>query len=219
MKYEIKYKPAFSTIFVTLGSGESITTEAGAMASMDGALTMKTTWFGGFFSALLKSWFGGESLFANTFSNNTNQPRTLVLTQSSVGDIEALPLRGKTFGFESGTYIAHVGNVKLGVRWAGFKSWFSGEGLFKLQASGDGTVFFGGYGGISKKQVSGEFIVDTGHLLAYESTLKMNLGLAGGLFGSVTSGEGFVMKLAGNGDIYMQSRSIDGLVKFLRPKL
>lgn len=219
MRYEIKYKPAFSTIFVTLGAGESITAEAGAMVSMDGALTMKTSWFGGFFSAILKSWFGGESLFANTFINQTNQPRTLVLTQALVGDIEALALEGRTFGFEPGTYIAHVGNVKLGVRWAGFKSWFSGEGLFKLQATGDGIVFFGGYGGISKRRVSGEFVVDTGHLLAYESTLKINLGLAGGLLGSFTSGEGFVMKLVGRGDVYMQSRSIDGLVKFLRPKL
>jgi uncharacterized protein (TIGR00266 family) len=219
MQYEIKYKPAFSTIFVTLGAGESITAEAGAMVSMDGALTMKTSWFGGFFSAILKSWFGGESLFANTFINQTNQPRTLVLTQALVGDIEALALEGRTFGFEPGTYIAHVGNVKLGVRWAGFKSWFSGEGLFKLQATGDGIVFFGGYGGISKRRVSGEFVVDTGHLLAYESTLKINLGLAGGLLGSFTSGEGFVMKLVGRGDVYMQSRSIDGLVKFLRPKL
>ena len=219
MRYEIKYKPAFSTIFVTLGAGESITAEAGAMVSMDGALTMKTSWFGGFFSAILKSWFGGESLFANTFINQTNQPRTLVLTQALVGDIEALALEGRTFGFEPSTYIAHVGNVKLGVRWAGFKSWFSGEGLFKLQATGDGIVFFGGYGGISKRRVSGEFVVDTGHLLAYESTLKINLGLAGGLLGSVTSGEGFVMKLVGRGDVYMQSRSIDGLVKFLRPKL
>jgi uncharacterized protein (TIGR00266 family) len=219
MQYEIKYKPAFSTMFVTLGSGESITAEAGAMASMDGGLTMKTQFFGGFLGGLLKAFFGGESLFCNTFSNTTNQPRTVVLTQSSVGDIEVLELRGRTFGFEGGSYIAHIGNVKLGVRWAGFKSWFSGEGLFKLQASGDGTVFFGGYGGVSKRRIAGEFIVDSGHLLAYENSLKINIGLAGSLVGSVTSGEGFVMRLVGSGDIYMQSRSVDGLVKFLRPKI
>ncbi|MFN3927854.1 MAG: AIM24 family protein, partial [Pseudanabaenaceae cyanobacterium] len=41
MKYEIKYKPSFATIFVTLGAGESITAEAGAMASMDGGLRMQ----------------------------------------------------------------------------------------------------------------------------------------------------------------------------------
>jgi uncharacterized protein (TIGR00266 family) len=219
MQYEIKYKPAFSTLVVSLAPGDSITAEAGAMASMDGGLTMKTHFFGGFFSALLKSWFGGESLFANTFVNKSNKTQTVVLTQSSIGDMEALELRGRTFGFESGCYIAHTGNVKIGVAWAGFQSWFSGEGLFKLQASGNGTVFFGGYGGITKRRVTGEFVVDTGHLLAYESNLKLNLGMAGSLMGSITSGEGLVMRLKGNGEIYMQSRSIDGLVNFLKSKL
>lgn len=219
MQHEIKYKPAFATIVVTLAPGESITAEAGAMASMDGGLTMKTQFFGGFFSALLKSFFGGESLFANTFTNNSDRRHAVVLTQSSIGDIEALELRGRTFGFESGCYIAHTGNVKLGIAWAGFQSWISGEGLFKLQASGDGTVFFGGYGGISKRRISGEFVVDTGHLLAYENSLKLNLGMAGGLVGSITSGEGLVMRLKGSGEIYMQSRSVDGLVNFLKSKL
>lgn len=153
MRYEIKYKPAFSTIFVTLGAGESITAEAGAMVSMDGALTMKTSWFGGFFSAILKSWFGGESLFANTFINQTNQPRTLVLTQALVGDIEALALEGRTFGSEPGTYIAHVGNVKLGVRWAGFKSWFSGRGYSNYRQRGTASSFLEDMGALAK----GEF--------------------------------------------------------------
>ena len=42
MEYEIKYKPAFSAIFVTLEPGEKIVAEAGAMASMDSQVTIKT---------------------------------------------------------------------------------------------------------------------------------------------------------------------------------
>ena len=45
------------------------------------------------------------------------------------------------------------------------------------------------------------------------------LALAGGLVGSMTSGEGLVNRLSGQGEIYLQSRSIDGLVRFLRTKL
>jgi uncharacterized protein (TIGR00266 family) len=106
----------------------------------------------------------------------------------------------------------------MGVQWAGFSSFFAGEGLFKLKLSGQGRVFFGAYGGISQKQINGEFIVDSGHLVAYEPGIKMKLGLAGGLIGSMTSGEGLVNRLSGNGEIYLQSRSIGGLVGFLRPK-
>ncbi|EGJ33028.1 MULTISPECIES: TIGR00266 family protein [Moorena] len=219
MKSEIRYKPAFAAIFVTLDPGESITAEAGAMTSMDAQLTMKTQFSGGFFSGLLKKFFGGESLLVNTFSNQTQQPLNLVLTQSIIGDIAGVELGERSLCFQPGAYICHTTGVKLGVRWAGFKSWFSGEGLFKLKVSGKGTVFFGAYGGLTRKQINGEFIVDTGHLVAYEPGIMMNIGLAGGLLGSVTSGEGFVNRLRGQGEIYLQSRSVDGLVKYLRPKV
>ncbi|HEY9848119.1 MAG TPA: TIGR00266 family protein [Leptolyngbyaceae cyanobacterium] len=220
MKYEIRYKPAFAAIFITLSPGESITAEAGAMTSMDAKFSMKTEFSGGFISGLIKKFFGGETLFVNVFTNQSQQPLNLVLTQSTIGDIGCIDLRGgQEICFQPGAYIAHSPGVKMGVQWAGFKSWISGEGLFKLKLKGNGQVFFGAYGGITKKRISGEFIVDTSHLVAYDSSIKMNIGLAGGLIGSVTSGEGLVNKLSGNGEIYLQSRSIQGLVKYLRPKM
>ena len=47
----------------------------------------------------------------------------------------------------------------------------------------------------------------------------MSIGLSGGLISSLTSGEGLVYRLKGNGVIYLQSRSIEGLVQFLSPKV
>ena len=120
--------------------------------------------------------------------------------------------------FQPGAYIASTPDVKLGVGWAGFSSWFAGEGLFKLKIKGKGTVFFGGYGGISQQYMTQDLIVDNGHLVAYEDGIKMGIGLAGGLLGSMTSGEGFINKLKGKGVIYLQSRSTSGLVKFLSSK-
>lgn len=74
MECNLKYKPAFAAIFVTLEPGESIIAEAGAMVSMDSRLTMKTEFSGGLISALMRKFFGGESLFVNVFSNQTRQP-------------------------------------------------------------------------------------------------------------------------------------------------
>lgn len=220
MKYEIRYKPAFGSIFIELKPGESVTAEAGAMASMDGQIAMTTQFSGGLFSALLKTFLGGETLFVNTFSNPTEIPRNLVLTQASVGDIERVELKaGQEICFQPGAYISHMGGIKMGVRWAGIKSWIVGEGLFKLKLRGPGLVFFGAYGGITERRVQNDFIVDNGHLVAYSPSLKMNLKLAGGLFGSITSGEGLVNRLTGQGKIYLQSRSVDGLAGFLRTKL
>ncbi len=219
MHYEIRYKPAFATLFLTLKPGERIYAEAGAMASMAGHLAMKTQFFGGLVPGLLKAFLGGESLFINLFSNPTGEPKELVLTQSSVGDITTINLSGNELCLQPGAYIAHTPGVNVSLQWAGLASWFSGEGLFKLKLSGTGMVFFGAYGGLSEVMVKDEFTVDTGHLVAYEPGIKMSVALSGGLVGSVTSGEGFINKLQGRGKIYLQSRSVDGLARFLRPRL
>jgi uncharacterized protein (TIGR00266 family) len=219
MKCEIKYKPAFSAIFVTLEPGEKIVAEAGAMASMDSQVTIKTELAGDLFSALAKKFLGGESLFVNVFSNETKQYVNLVLTQPVVGDIAEIELHGKDMYFQPGAYIASTPGIKIGVRWAGWASLIAGEGLFKLRLSGKGKVFFGAYGGITKKAINGQFIVDTGHLVAYEPGIEMGIKLSNGLIGSLTSGEGFVNRLSGKGNIYLQSRSIGGLVGFLRSKV
>jgi uncharacterized protein (TIGR00266 family) len=222
VKYEIRYKPSFASIFVTLAPGESITAEAGAMTSMDSRLTIETKFSGGLIPALLKSFLGGESMFINIYTNRTNQPLNLALTQSAIGDIDRIDLAqlpSHEICFQQGAYIGHTEGVKIGVAWAGLKSWFAGEGLFKLKCTGNGRVFFGCYGGLTQKRINGDFVVDNSHLVAYEPGIKMNLGLSGGLVGSVTSGEGFVNRLSGNGLIYLQSRSISGLVKYLRPKM
>lgn len=218
MKYEIRYKPSFATAFITLEPGENLIAEAGAMASMDAGIVVETSFSGGFLPALLRKFLGGESLFVNTFKNQTQRNLQVVLTQSTTGDMEWVELKNKKLCLQPGAYIAHSGRINLGVHWAGFASFFAREGLFKLLLSGQGAVLIGAYGGMSKRRVRGEFIVDSGHLVAYESTIKMNIKLAGGLVGSVTSGEGLVNRLVGNGDIYLQSRSVSGLVRFLRSK-
>ncbi|MGI0483732.1 TIGR00266 family protein [Geminocystis sp. CENA526] len=206
-------------MFVTLEPKEKITAEAGAMVSMDADITMTTEFSGGLIPALMRKFFGGESLFVNVFHNKTNRPLNLVLTQSVIGDILAFKLDGKRICLEPGAYIAHAGGAKMGVKWAGFASWFAGEGLFKLEFSGKGRVLFGSYGGITRKEINGEFIVDTSHLVGYDSNIKMSIALSSNLLSSITSGEGFVTRLKGKGTVLIQSRSVSGLVGFLRPKV
>ena len=219
MKYDIRYRPAFATIFLTLQPGEKVTAEAGAMVSMDADVFMTTEFSGGFFAALMRKFFGGESLFVNVFHNRSNRPLNVVLSQGMIGDIEAIKLEGRTICLQPGAYIAHTPGAKMGVKWAGFASWFAGEGLFKLQFSGNGRLLFGSYGGITQTEIEGEFIVDNSHLVAYDEGIKMSVALSGNLLSSLTSGEGFVNKLRGRGTIFLQSRSVSGLVGFLSSKV
>jgi uncharacterized protein (TIGR00266 family) len=215
MKVDIRYKPAFATIFVTLMAGESIVAESDAMASMSTGTLMKTRFNGGFFRAILRKLFGGESLFVNEFSCPPDkQSVELVLTQPTPGDVEAIELNDSTVFLQPGAYIASTPGVKLKLGWAGFASWFGREGLFRLKVCGTGTVWMGGYGGVFTREVRGEYVVDTGHLLGYEPGLAIKVGLSGGIFSSFFGGEGFVSRIKGTGKIYMQSRSMDGLASW-----
>ena len=215
MKVDIRYKTAFATLFVTLAPGEHIVAEAGAMASMSKHLQVYTRFNGGFWRALMRKFFGGESLFINAFYCPEGGPSgELVLTQPTPGDLEEVELSGQTLFLQPGAYVASSPGVTLGLGYAGLASWFGGEGLCKLQVSGHGKIWMGGYGGIYTRNIHHEYIVDTGHILAYEPTLGISVKLSGGIFSSFFGGEGFVTRMRGQGKVYLQSRSIHGLAQW-----
>lgn len=219
MQTKISYGPAFSTIFVNLNPGDSIVAEADAMASMSSNVEMDTRLAGSFFTAAKKKFFGGESLFINEFFARGGSGGEVVFTQNTPGDIACVEMTGNSLCLQPGAFIAYTGDIELGTRWAGFKSMIAREGLFKLVVAGNGKLWFGAYGGIVEKQVKGEYIVDTSHLVAYEPQLTLNLQMAGGIFSSLFSGEGLVTRIEGNGKIYLQTRSIPGLVSWINPRL
>ncbi|OYP35208.1 TIGR00266 family protein [Rhodopirellula sp. MGV] len=217
MHTEIRDKPAFANLYVRLEPGEQIIAEADAMASMDGSIEMSTKWSGGVAQGVLKRAFGGESMFVNTFTSSTGGE--LVLTQPFPGDMHCIELNGNTMFLQPGAFIACEPSVKLGLGWAGIRMMIAREGLFRLKVSGVGKVWFGAYGGIFEREVSDEYIVDTGHLVAYEPTVGIQVGMAGGIFSSFFSGEGLITRVNGPGKIYMQSRSFDGLAAWTNSHL
>ena len=219
MQALIEGQPTFADLRVVLEPGESITAEASSMSSMDADLDMQAKFNGGFISGLLKKYLGGESLLINVFTNNTAQPRRVTLVQGTPGDMMERTLQGDSYCLQPGAYIASQPGVKLGLQWAGIKSFVAKEGLFRLKVSGTGVVWFGAYGGLMEREIDGEFIVDSGHLVGYEPGIKLHLQLAAGLFASFFSREGIVTRLEGKGKIILQSRSLSGLAAWLKPRL
>jgi uncharacterized protein (TIGR00266 family) len=116
---------------------------------------------------------------------------------------------------QGGAYVASTPGVKLGVKWAGIASFIGGEGLFKLQVSGTGKVLFGAYGALIEKEIDGEYIVDSSHLVGYTPDMKLKMQLSGGILSSFFGGEGLVTRVEGKGKIIIQSRSVSGLTKWL----
>ncbi len=218
METETRSRPSFANLLVRLVQGDRIVAESDAMASMSSSIVVRTRWSGGgLLAALVRRLFGGESLFVNEFSTATQGE--LVLTQPWPGDIECVDLKGQTLYLQPGAFVACDPSVQLGVGYAGLRSLIAREGLFRLRVSGHGRVWFGAYGGIVAKDVEGQYIVDSRHLVAYEPSIRLRLGLAGSLFSSLFSGEGLVMKLSGPGRIFLQTRSLEGLAAWVNGHL
>jgi uncharacterized protein (TIGR00266 family) len=217
MEAIIRNRPAFANILIKLQPGEKIIAEADAMASMSANMQMNTRWNGGVMKGILKRFFGGESMFVNEFS--AAEPAELVLTQALPGDIECIELNGNSLFLQPGAFLACEPGISLGLGWAGIASQFGGEGLFRLKVQGTGRIWFSAYGGIFSREISDEYIVDTGHLVAYEPTVNLKVGMAGGIFSSFFGGEGLVTRVRGPGRIYMQSRNFGGLSAWLNAHL
>jgi uncharacterized protein (TIGR00266 family) len=217
MQIQIRNRPSFANLLVQLARGDKIVAESDAMASMSSTITLATRWNGGFWRALLRRMFGGESLFLNEFS--TASQGELVLSQPFPGDIECLELRGNALCLQPGAFLACDPQVTLGLGYAGLASFFAREGLFRLKVRGEGRIWFGAYGGILAKDLNGEYVVDSGHLVAYEPSVELSLGLSGSLFSSVLGGEGLVLRLRGQGRIYLQTRSLSGLAHWTNSNL
>lgn len=217
METEIRNRPSFANIKVGLKTGDTLLAEAGAMASMSSSVNINTKLNGGFFKAIAKRFFGNESLFINEFTSEGEGE--LILTQAFPGDIECIELKDTTMYLQPGAFLACEPGVELGLGWAGLASFVGREGLFRLKVTGTGRVWLGAYGGIFAKEIEGDYVVDTGHLVAYEPSVSIKMGMAGGLFSSFFSGEGLVTKVKGPGRIYLQSRSLDGLASWTNSHL
>ena len=219
MHTEIKGAPAFAHLALVLAPGERVIAESGAMSSMDAELALKARVNGNPFSALMRKLLGGETFFLSAFSNPGSDNQRLVLARPTPGDIREVSLNDECLYLQAGAFLACTDNIKIGLKWAGFTSFLAREGLFKIAVSGTGRVWYGAYGALLEKDVDGEMIVDSGHLVAYGPGLKLKLRLAGGLFSSFFGGEGLVMRVVGKGRITLQTRSLGGLAGWLNPKL
>jgi uncharacterized protein (TIGR00266 family) len=216
----IVYRPSYSLLQLLMDAGESIRAESGAMVSMTPNVQIETAARGGILGGLKRAVLGGESFFMNTFTCQGG-PGEMTLAPSLPGDMMHVPLAGGSMFVQSGSYVCSSGDIEVDTSWAGARGFFSGEGLFLLKCTGTGDLFISSYGAIHmvELQAGQQYLVDTGHMVAFEQTITYNVQAVGGLKSTIFSGEGLVCNFTGPGRLYLQSRSMDAFLKFLIPKL
>jgi uncharacterized protein (TIGR00266 family) len=185
--------------------------EASAMISMTSNIHVATSGpagGGGVLKTLKRSMLGGESFFTNTFTA-AGGPGHVTLAPALSGDMVVHDLNPREeLLIQGSSYVAAPDSVAIDTRWQGFKGFFSGENLFFLHASGHGPVLLNAFGAIEVMDLAGELVVDTGHLVAFTSGIAYEVSTASpGLIASWLSGEGFVLRVSGQGRLYLHSRN------------
>lgn len=176
--------------------------EEGAAAATTAAPVKKK---GGLFKAM-KRMLAGESFFINEYKAGENGA-ILMLAPSMPGDIVAVEVaEGVSVIAQAGSFLAYELGVTMDTQFGGAKNLFSGESLFWLKFEGAGRALLSSFGAIYEVPVQGEYIVDSGHVVAFEEQLSYKVGRASkGLGNMLGSGEGLVMTFSGNGKLWVQS--------------
>jgi uncharacterized protein (TIGR00266 family) len=220
LDYQI-YGDDMQVVEVELDPRETVIAEAGAMHWMDEGIGFEARlgdgsepsqgFMGKLFSAGARM-FTGESLFMTHFTNDGGfGKRRVAFAAPYPGKIIPVSLPdvgGKIICQKDsflcaalGTKVSITFNKRLG---AGF---FGGEGFILQELQGDGLAFIHAGGTIVKKELRGETIkVDTGCIVAFDSSIDYDIQRAGNLKSMLFGGEGlFLATLKGHGTVYLQS--------------
>lgn len=205
---------------VELDPQETVIAEAGAMMYMEESISFETKMGDGsnpnqgFLSSLgsvAKRAITGESVFMTHFTNSGQGKQHVAFGAPYPGKIIAIDLdeangelicqKDSFLCAALGTEVSIAFNKRLG---AGL---FGGEGFILQRLRGDGNVFIHAGGTIVERRLTGgRLMVDTGCIVAFESTINYDIQRAGNLKSMIFGGEGlFLATLQGTGRIWLQS--------------
>jgi uncharacterized protein (TIGR00266 family) len=202
LEYKIEGRPDYSFLTVTIPADQTLKVEASSMATMDAHISMKTKLKGGFGRFLT-----GESLFINEFTTTAGAGE-IGIAPGTPGDLIHQYLEGQSIFIQNSAFVAASIGINLETKWQGMlKGFFSGESFFLIRCSGRGDLWFSSYGAIIEIDVDGDYVVDTGNVVAFTEQLEYQITKVGGYKSLFFSGEGFVCRFSGKGKVWIQTRS------------
>jgi uncharacterized protein (AIM24 family) len=146
------------------------------------------------------------------------------------GEMRAIELDGSRGWYaEKDAFVAAEASVEFDIAFSGFKTGIKGgEGFVLEKFTGSGTLFVAGAGNfieINPAKYGGKIQVDTGCVVAFEDTVKYGVERVGALntqtaMTAIFGGEGLnLATLEGDGQVILQSMTIEGLAKALRKNM
>lgn len=220
MRYQVLGQTV-PAVEMVLNKGEQVFTQSGGMFYQTEGIQMDTNARGGL-GASLGRMFTGESIFMNTYTALADNV-SIAFSSTVPGCVLPINLANTPGGItmQKGAFICAQNNIELKVEFtkkfsAGL---FGGEGFILQHATGNGLLFLEIDGDqIVKTLGEGEVLkVDTGNVVAFESTVKYEIETIKGLKNIFLGGEGlFLTKLTGPGRVILQSQNFTEFAGKLR---
>ena len=218
MNYEIKGN-VVPAVEVSLSRGESVFTQSGGMFYQTEGIKMDTNTRGGLFKGIGRM-FAGESMFMATYT--ATQDAKVAFASTVPGSIIPVDVSEGRFTIQKGAFLAAESSIELRTTFnkklgTGF---FGGEGFIMQEVKGRGKVFLEIDGSVVVKELNhGEkLIVDTGHIAAYERSVKYDAKMVKGFKNMLFGGEGlFLTTLTGPGKVYLQTMTMPSFAERIMP--
>ena len=215
MQFRLEGNPDYGEVVADLSPGDMVYAESGAMSRMSTTVDMRSRAMGGTMAALARKFLGGESFFLGEYSTSTGG--LVAFSPRHPGTVLHRRLQGETLNVTGGSFLACTPDLQMKTSFGGLKALLSREGAFLLALSGTGDLYLSAYGGVLEKEVDGSFVVDTGHVVAWEPSLDYRITGMGGMKQTLFSGEGLVMAFSGRGTVWVQSRTLNETAGWLSP--
>lgn len=208
--YRISHRDSNTILTIQLAMGCPLHAKPGTMIAMSHTITLK-----GAYKFSMKKLVAGGEMGHSTFTG----PGELLLGPPFLGDVTSIRLTGsESWSVGHDGYLASTqGVVKEYKRQGLGKAMFSGEGLWVYKISGVGLMWLTSFGAIIRKDlVDGEkYIVDNGHLVAWNTKYVMERVASGGIISGFASGEGLVCKFTGPGTVFIQTRNAKAFAAYM----
>ncbi|MEF9958343.1 MAG: TIGR00266 family protein [Niameybacter sp.] len=222
MEYRI-FGEDLPAVSIKLNAGESIYTQSGGMAWMDGGITMDTNVKGGLMKGIGRM-FSGESLFMATYTA-TKPESEIVFASTFPGKIIPLEVDGgHKYICQKSAFLCGTPGVDLGIEFTKRFSAgaFGGEGFILQRISGQGMVFLEAAGSVVRRELApGEVIkVDTGNVVGFQEGVRYEIETVKGFKNIFFGGEGlFLTRLTGPGTVWLQTITMQNFAGRLIPFL
>ena len=208
-------------VVITMGAGDEVRAEAGAMTYMTEGIEMDARMQGGILGGLKRTILAGESFFL-TFFRCQVPSASVAFAGPYPGKILRMPLKNSALLCQRDSFLCAAGNIEINVEFtkrlgAGF---FGGEGFILERLEGTGEAFIHSGGTIILKELkAGEKLrVDTGCLVAFDPTVDYDIQFVGGIKTAIFGGEGlFLATMTGPGRVIVQSMTLEKMRRELAP--